>query len=118
MLLLLRLLAVMRMVVRLWLLVLLLLLLLLLLLGRCRFGRIFRHGYGQTVVVLSDFRHHLYVIVHLDRSRTLDVTAGGYAQPNAKLGRRCGKQLLLELDNVTVQRRATFNRDALIEPDV
>uniref|UniRef100_A0A182TLG0 Uncharacterized protein n=1 Tax=Anopheles melas TaxID=34690 RepID=A0A182TLG0_9DIPT len=50
--------------------------------------------------------------------RTLDVTAGCHAQPNAELGRRGGKQLLLELDNVAVQRGATVDRDALIEPDV
>uniref|UniRef100_A0A2M3ZNM4 Putative secreted peptide n=1 Tax=Anopheles braziliensis TaxID=58242 RepID=A0A2M3ZNM4_9DIPT len=96
----------------------LLLLLLLLLLRLLMFRNIWRVlGYGnwQTMVVLTDLGHHLYVIIDLDSGRALDVTAGRHTQPYPHLAGRSGEELLFKLENVPVQRCTSFDRYAMIQ---
>lgn len=101
-------------------------------------GRIIRYRYWKSVVVLSNFRYdlqkrqaisepiyysilvldvqtHLNVFVDLDHRRTLDVTAGSDADPNSELFRGSSEQLLLELDNVSVEWGAALYTDTLLE---
>lgn len=66
-------------------------------------------------MLVLDVQTHLNVFVDLDHRRTLDVTAGSDADPNSELFRGSGEQLLLELDNISVEWGAALYTDTLLE---